>query len=113
MAALTITAAGGAGAIATTLNTLTASDTFTYVPGDIMHLRNATAGALTPNLDGADGTVVGVSGVGNVSVAAGITLASIAAAGERVIYLDTIAAYLLGLVTVTGGVGIICTILRR
>lgn len=113
MAALTITAAGGSGAIATTLNTLTASDTFTYVPGDVMTLRNPTAGALVPTLDGADGTVIGLPGVGNVSVAAGITLASIAISGERIIFLDTIAAYLQGLVTVTGGTGLICTIARR
>lgn len=113
MAALTVSAVGGAGAKATTLNTLGASDTFSFAPGDIILLRNATGGALTPNFDGADGTTVGVPGVGDVSVASGVTLSSIAAAGERVIFADTIISYLQGVTTITGGTGIICTILRR
>lgn len=113
MAALTISSVGGAGAKALTPNTLTASDTFNYEAGDIMILRNATGGALTPKLDGADGTTVGVEGIGDVTVSAGLTLASIAAGAERVIFLDTIRHYLQGTVTITGGTGIICSILRR
>jgi len=57
--------------------TMTASNTFVYKPGtgQILMLRNATAGALTPILDGVGGTTVPVAGIGNVSVAAGFNAA--------------------------------------
>lgn len=113
MAALTISSVGGPGPRTLTPNTLTASDTFTYEPGDIMILRNATGGALTPNFDGADSGVVGVDGWGVLNPAPGYTTPSIPAGAERVIFLDTIRFFLVGTVTVTGGTGMICSILRR
>lgn len=113
MAALTISTVSGSGLKTVTANTLTASDTFTYQAGDIMYLRNPTGGALTLTLDGADGTTVGVEGIGDVSVSSGFSTGSIAAAGERVIFLDTIRHYLQGTVTASGASGLICSILRR
>ena len=113
MAALTVTAAGGTGAISMTINTLTSSDTFTYEPGDIMTLRNPTGGSLTPSLDGDGSTSIGIPGYGTLAVSGGRSLGAIAAAGERIIFLDTIKLFLLGLTTITGGTGLICTIARR
>ncbi len=113
MAALTVSTVTGAGVKTVTVNTLTSSDTFTYQAGDIMYLRNGSGGALTLTLDGADGTTVGVEGVGDVSVASGYSTGSIANGAERVIFLDTIRHYLQGTVTVTGGTGMSCTIMRR
>lgn len=113
MPAITITNFGGSGAKAVTEVTLTASDTFSYVSGDIMVLRNATAGALTPTLDGADGTIFPVPGLGDVNVAAGFSAGAIPAGQVRAIRLDTISAYLAGVVTVTGGTGLVAFILRQ
>ena len=111
MATLNPTSLSAAGAIlpsATTL-TLTASDTFTYsagVPATLV-LYNATAGALTPNIDGADGTTVTVPDTGaTFSVATGFTFPSIAAGAYALVRLETIKAYLQGSITMTGGLGI-------
>lgn len=102
-------ASNSVGALATiTRTTLGASDTFTYDPSieQILVLDNVTGGALTPNVDGADGTTVNVQGLGSVSVASGYTFASIAAGAIVAIPLKSIALYCQGLVTVTGGTGI-------
>ena len=92
--------------------TLGASDTFTYLPGrgQVMTLRNASGGALTPNFDGAGGTTVPVSGLVAVDVTSGLTLASIANGAVSAIPLDTISAYLKGTIALTGGDGIIATL---
>lgn len=98
----------GAGAHTLTSTTLGASDTFTYNPGKnpILVLDNVTGGALTPNLDGSSGTTVPVKGVGDVSVASGYTVPSIAAGARVAIALNTISAYLNGTIALTGGTGI-------
>lgn len=106
MAVIAKTSMTGSGQRVVTTTTLGSSDTFTYTKGDILILENATAGALTPLIDGADGTTVAVPGLGNVSVAAGLTLTSIGAGVTVAIPLDTISAYCQGNVTVTGGSGI-------
>ena len=110
MATLLPTSLSVAGAIlpaATTL-TLGASDTFSFTTNAAtLILYNATAGALTPNLDGADGTTVVIPDTGaTFSVASGFTFPSIAAGAYAIVRLETIKAYLQGLVTVTGGTGI-------
>lgn len=114
MAALNKTTFNAVGAVTITVNTLSASDTFTYDPNfrTWIILRNATAGALTPNLDGAAGTTVGVAGLGLVSVAAGFTVPSIAAGVTVIIDAANIAAYLQGVTTITGGTGIIASIVE-
>ncbi len=102
------------GAVTAAPTTLTASDTFTYKPGNgqVLHLRNGTAGALTVTLDGADGTTVSVPGLGSVSVSAGYSTGSIAAGAAVAIKLDTISLYLQGTIAVTGGTGISATLLE-
>jgi len=115
MAAITATSIASAGATTVTVTTLGASDTFTFNPAKnpILILNNVTAGALTPNIDGAGGTVVPVSGIGNVSVASGYTTPSIASGAVAAIPLRSIKEYLRGVITVTGGDGIKASILEQ
>lgn len=115
MAAITATSMGGSGARVVTRTTLGSSDTFTYNASrnPILILDNVTAGALTPNIDGAGGTTVPVKGVGDVSVSSGLTLSSIAAGACVAIPLESISAYLKGVITITGGTGIKATLLEQ
>lgn len=115
MAAITSTSMGGSGARVVTRTTLGSSDTFTYNAhtNPILILDNVTGGALTPNIDGAGGSTVPVKGVGSVSVASGLTLASIASGACVAIPLSSISAYLQGVITVTGGSGIKATLLEQ
>lgn len=106
MATVTATSLSGSGSRAVTVTTLTASDTFTYVPGSILVLNNGTAGALTPNIDGDGATTVPVRGVGSVDVSTGYDVPSIGAGATVAIPLDSIAQYLKGTIALTGGSGI-------
>jgi len=114
MAAITATSMLGSGARAVTVTTLGASDTFTYNKSrrPVLVLDNVTAGALTPNIDGAGGSTVPVAGVGSVSVASGYTTPSIAAGAKVAIPLESIEAYLQGVIALTGGTGIKASILE-
>lgn len=105
MATITPTLMTGSGSRAVTITTLGASDTFTYKPGtgQILVLNNVTAGALTPNIDGAGGSTVAVQGVGSVDVSTGYTTPSIGIGAYAAIPLDSISAYLKGVIAVTGG----------
>lgn len=107
MAAIaSIAASGTIGAFSATESTLTASDTITVSPGkcQLLALRNATAGALTVVIDGADGTTVSIPGYGTASVAAGYSI-SLAAGEQKAVILSTISMFLQGVVTITGGTG--------
>jgi hypothetical protein len=114
MAVITATDMTGSGARTLTETTLGESDTLVYDSSkrQVLTLRNDTAGALTPNIDGAGGTTVAVAGIGSVDVSSGITLASIGAAAHVAIPLDSINKYLQGTVTVSGGDGIVATIME-
>jgi hypothetical protein len=114
MATITPTAMTGSGARVVAVTTLGASDTFVYTKSKkpVLVLDNVTAGALTPNIDGAGGSTVPVAGVGSVSVASGLTLASIAAGAKVAIPLESIEAYLQGVIALTGGTGIKASILE-
>jgi len=115
MAVITPTSIANAGATNVAVTTLGVSDTFVYNPArdPILILNNVTAGALTPNIDGAGGTVVPVAGVGNVSVAAGYPVPSIPAGQMATIPLNSIKEFLRGVITVTGGSGIRASILEQ
>lgn len=108
MAAITPTSMTGSGDRAVNVTVLGASDTFDFNPSKkpVLVLNNATAGPLTPLIDGADGTSVPCAGVGAVPVSAGLVLNSIAANTSAAIPLTTISAYLQGVITVTGADGI-------
>lgn len=114
MAVITPTSVIVAGAVNFNVTTLGASDTLAYNPAKspLLILDNVTGGALTPNIDGAGGSVVPVDGIGNVDVASGYTCPSIPAGGRAVIKLNTISKFLKGVITVTGGTGIKASILE-
>lgn len=115
MATITETAINGLGVAAMTMVTLTGTaDTFTFRQGtgQILVLRNATGGALSPIIDGDGGASVPVDGLGMVSVASGYPVGSIAAGAAAVIPLDTIFQYLQGAIAITGGTGIVASLLR-
>ena len=108
-----VSSAIAAGANTITKTTLTASDTFTYVPRgrQVLILENVTAGALTVNIDGDGATTVNVGGVGAVDISGGFSTGEIAIDGIVAIPLDSISEYLAGTIEVTGGTGIEATLL--
>ena len=113
MALLIPTAVGGSLVRNVTENTLTASDTLTYLPGtgQMLRLRNTTAGALTVTLTGSAAVSKTYADGGVVNYAAGYSTGSIGATtGDVLIPLDSISGYLQGTVTITGGTGIKATL---
>lgn len=115
MAVIAATSLQGTGSRVVTETTMTASDSFVYNADRkaILELRNPTAGALSPVIDGAGGTNVSVPGVGLVSVASGYAVGSIAAGAAVAIPLDSISAYLVGTIGITGGTGLVARLLEQ
>ena len=113
MPAIVRTNVAGAGRKTITETTLNGTDSFTYGTGDRLLLRNPTGGSITPTIDGADGTTVAVAGVGDVSVSGGFSVGAIAAGAMVTVDLDTIAAYLQGTIAITGGTGLVASILTK
>lgn len=87
----------------------------TYKPGtgQMLRLRNATAGALVPVIIGSASVAQTVPRVGVVNFAAGWTVPSMAAGAVREIPLDSIADYIQGTVNVNTAVGIVATLIER
>ena len=115
MAVIGSTTLTGGGVRAVTRTVLSASDTLPFSAGfgAVLVLLNTTGGALTPIIDGADGTTISFPGVPVVSVASGYAVGSIpATTGAVAIPLDTISGYLQGVVTITGGTGLIALLLQ-
>lgn len=116
MVAIAPTSMTGFGMRTAVETTMTASDTLAYdpgIPGSILTLRNPTGGSLAPTITGSlANAAIPVAGFGVVS-AASLALASIPAGAARVIPLDSIAQYLAGVVTITGGTGLVATFLRN
>ena len=115
MATITKSSISGSGDLTVSETTLGASDTFVYVRGKtkFLYLNNETAGALTVNIDGDGATTQFASGVGSVDLTGGFTTVALAAGDVRIIPLDTIASYLAGTIAVTGGTGIVASILEE
>ncbi|WRH62037.1 MAG: hypothetical protein RSE12_16945 [Fuscovulum sp.] len=115
MPAITATTVAGDGRVTATETTLNGTtDALSYVPGNgqVLVLRNATAGALTPSI-GSGLTNTRVPGIGPVSVSA-YAIGSIAAGAVAAIPLDSIGAYLAGAtVSITGGTGLVATLYNR
>ena len=111
MAALVANSAASRAGSTLATNTLTASDTYVYAPGDILLLHNVTAGSLTLTFTG-EGTQFTPDGLGLVGVTS-IATAAIAAGLARVLFADTRALFLQGNVVITGGLGMLVTISRR
>lgn len=114
MATITATDMTGSGARTVTETTLTGTDTFTYTASKnpVLILRNDTAGALSPTIDGDGATSVQVSGVGAVDISGGYAVGSIAAGAISSIPLTTIGEYLAGTIAVTGGTGLTAQLLE-
>ena len=113
MATIAATSMSGVGARALTQTTMTASDTFTYAAGSepILILRNPTAGALSPVIDGDGAPTVDVKGAGRFDLSAGYAVGSIASGAMVAIPLGTISKYLAGTIAVTGGTGLVAVLL--
>jgi hypothetical protein len=90
------------------------ADGFVYRQGtgQILILRNPTAGALSPVIDGDAGTTVSAEGLGQINVAGGYAVGSIAVGAAVAIPLDAIYQYLQGTVAINSGVGLVATLLR-
>ena len=114
MTTITPTSMTGTGSRAVVETTLTASDTFIYKSSarQVLVLRNPTAGALTPLIDGDGAGTVNVSGTTGFDISGGFTVPSIAAGAIVAIPLNTISLYLQGVIAVTGGTGIVATLLE-
>lgn len=108
MAVIAKTSVTGSGQQAVTVTTLGASDTFEYTPNvnASLVLNNVTAGALTPLIVGDAATTTPCEGVGNIDVSTGFQLTSVGVGLTVAIPLDSIGAYLKGVITLTGGDGI-------
>jgi len=115
MAVITITSMQGIGQKDVAITTLGASDTFTYKQGTnaTLILNNVSGGPLTPLIvgDGAP-SAYPVNGAGTIDLTGGELLASIPDGDEVAIKLDTIALYLEGVITLTGGTGIKASLLQ-
>lgn len=116
MAAITPTARGSVFAVART--TLSASDTFNYVPNtnQVLELHNNTAGPLTAVIKGtAPSAAFPVPGAGGTTVdlSAGKSVV-VGASSTYHVALDSIASYLsgTGVVTVTGAATMTATLLN-
>ena len=97
-----------------TRTTLTASDTMVYVGnGQEMHLYNTTTSPVVVTFTGSAATTISPVGYGGtISVAAGKAI-TVPLSGHTVVPLDSIAAFLAGTITVTGGVGVTAMLLNN
>jgi hypothetical protein len=115
MPAITATDMQGAGQRTLTQTTLNGTDSFVFnsAKNPVLTLRNPTAGALSPVIDGDGGTTVQVAGIGSVVVSGGYAVGSIAATtGSVAIPLNSISAYLQGTIAITSGTGLIATLME-
>lgn len=116
MANVTLTSLAGVGDKLVAEVTLTASNTISgYVPGkgQILRLRNATAGALVPVLTGSLSVAETNSDAqAVVPYNAGWTCQSIPAGAVRDIALDRISKYLKGVINIANATGIVATLIE-
>jgi hypothetical protein len=114
MATIAATSLSSIAPVTVTETTLTGTDTFTY-RADVKQyliLRNDTAGALTPNIDGDAASTQYFPGVGNVDLTGGYTFASIGVGETVIVDLDDIKSYLAGTIAMTGGTGLVASLLE-
>lgn len=115
MATIVETAGAVIGVTPLTETTLTGTaDTFTYKEGQgqLLVLRNPTAGALSPVINGSANVATGVPGLGSVNTTTGFAVGSIAAGAARVIPLDSIALYLKGTISIATGTGLVASLIK-
>lgn len=115
MTTITATAAVGSGVRALSEATLNGTlDTFVYdsTAKSVLILRNPTAGALSPVIDGDGATNINVPGAGSFDISGGYAVGSIAVGDAVAIPLDSISAYLAGTIAITGGTGLVGALLE-
>lgn len=103
MPAITRTKQVTGDALATEVTLTGTGDAFTFIPriGQVLVLRNPTAGLIACTIDGDGGSTVPVPGVGSVDVSAGYTF-NVGVSAVRIVWLDSIAEYLRGTISVSG-----------
>jgi hypothetical protein len=108
MPAIPATVFPSKGVATVTETVLNGTDSFVYTEGKtrFLILRNPTAGAISPVIDGDGAVSEYLPGVGDVSTATGRAVGSIPAAGVRVVDLKAISAYLKGTIAITSGTGL-------
>lgn len=104
MAVIVPTSTQGSGQRAANVTTLGASDTLVYNPtkNPVLLLNNVSGGPLTVSILGDASTTTGCPGVGDVDVSVAPVFTSVGAGDSVAIPLNSIGAYLDGIVTVTG-----------
>ncbi|MBX2847082.1 MAG: hypothetical protein KTR16_02085 [Acidiferrobacterales bacterium] len=113
MAALTVNEVSTTDATSVTVDTLTASDTFTFTGNMYLILSNDTAGALSPVLTGDSAATVEVQGLGSIDVSGGSDVfGSISAGAEKMLKLGVVSKYLTGTVTITGGTDLTARLIK-
>ena len=108
MAVITQTSLNASGGITVTKTALGASDTLVYTAGtnQLLVLYNTTGSPVVVTIDGSGSTTISPEGYGGtVSVASGKAI-TVPSNGVEAVRLDTIKAFLLGTVAVTGGTGV-------
>ena len=103
MATIAQTSRNQIGAVTVTTTASTASDTFAYAAGtgQLLVIRNNTAGSLNVTIDGAGSTSILPNGYGGtLDVSAGKVIA-VAANATVMVPLDKISAFLQGVIAVT------------
>jgi hypothetical protein len=102
------TVAGVNGPVTLTTTTLGASDTLTYTSGSSQYLEldNTTGGNLTVTITGSTAGNIYPDGYGDpVDLSAGYAI-TVNAGVKKIVKLDRIAAWLSGIVTLTGASGL-------
>ena len=115
MATIAQTSLAAGGVRTATETTMTASDTFVFTPGagQILTLRNPTAGALSPIINGSANVATGVTGLGSVNTTTGYAVGSIPlTTGCVMIPLDSISLYLKGTISIASGTGLVATLIK-
>ena len=109
MAVITQTSALDGGTAVTLSRTiLSASDSLAYIPGakQALVLFNTTASLVTATIIGSGATTISPAGYGGtISVASGKPVA-VPASSTVLVDLDDLSAFLVGTVSITGGVGL-------
>lgn len=89
-----------------------ATDTFEYVDGETrwLILRNPTAGAISPVIDGDEATTAYCPGIGDIDISTGYSVGSIAAGTTAIVDLQSIRMYLKGVISVLTGAGLVAVL---
>ena len=114
MATIVATNAQGSGSVTVTETALDGTDTFAYSAGkgQTLILRNDTAGALSPIIDGDGATNVSIPGVGSIDISGGYSVGSIAIGETVTIKTESIEKYLAGTISITGGTALTASLLE-